>query len=92
MSKSKETFLKREKEKKRLQKRTEKESRKQERKAHSLSGKPLSEMLVYVDENGNFSDTPPQAARPSHPSPGNYRTESHSNSRINSFNKNRQAR
>jgi cold shock CspA family protein len=54
-----ETFNKKEKEKKRLQKRKEKEQKKQERKANSKEGKTLDEMMAYVDENGNISDTPP---------------------------------
>lgn len=59
MAKSKETFSKKENEKKRVQKKKEKEARKEERKANSVSGKSLDDMMAYVDENGNLADTPP---------------------------------
>ena len=59
MAKSKATFSKKEKEKNRLQKRKEKEERKQERKANAVKGQSLEDMMAYVDENGNISDTPP---------------------------------
>lgn len=58
MARSQNTFNKREKEKKRLQKRKEKQEKKEERKANSTSG-DLDEMLAYVDEYGNITDTPP---------------------------------
>src|SRR5690606_2105540 len=54
-----ETWSKKEREKKKQQNRKEKAERKQERKENSKSGKSLDEMLAYVDENGNFSSTPP---------------------------------
>jgi cold shock CspA family protein len=54
-----ETFSKKEKEKKKQQKRKEKEQRKAERKANAKAGQSLEEMMAYVDENGNISDTPP---------------------------------
>lgn len=59
MGKSQETFGKKEKEKKRLKKRKDKLERKEERKANSQKGAPLEDMLMYVDENGQLSDTPP---------------------------------
>ena len=59
MAKSKETFNKREKEKKRLQQQQEKREKKQQRKADDKSGKSLDDMIAYVDENGNLSTTPP---------------------------------
>jgi cold shock CspA family protein len=59
MAKSKETFSKKDKEKKRTQHRMEKQKRKEERKANSMKGKGLSEMMAFIDENGNLSDTPP---------------------------------
>jgi len=62
MSKSSETFNKREKEKKRLQKRKDKEQRKEERKAGNKE-KSFEDMIAYVDENGNFSSTPPDVTR-----------------------------
>lgn len=58
MARSQNTFNKREKEKKRLQKRKEKQEKMQERKANATSGE-LKDMMAYVDENGNISDTPP---------------------------------
>lgn len=59
MGRSQETFGKKENEKKKQQKRKEKEERKEERKANTTSGQSLDSMLVYVDDNGNFSSTPP---------------------------------
>ena len=59
MSKSKETFGKKEKEKKRLKQRQEKQEKMEERKANAQKGKSLNDMLAYVDENGNLSETPP---------------------------------
>ncbi len=59
MSKSKETFGKKEKEKKRLKQRQEKQEKMDERKANAQKGKSLDDMLAYVDENGNLSATPP---------------------------------
>lgn len=59
MSKSKETFNKKEKEKKRLKKKQEKQEKMQERKANAEKGKSLDAMMAYVDENGNLSSTPP---------------------------------
>jgi cold shock CspA family protein len=59
MGKSQETFGKKEKEKKRLKKRKEKLERKEERKANSQKGAALEDMLMYVDENGQLVDTPP---------------------------------
>jgi cold shock CspA family protein len=59
MAKSKETFNKKEKEKKRLKQRQEKEEKMADRKANSKKGKRLEDMMAYIDENGNISDTPP---------------------------------
>ncbi len=58
MARSQNTFNKKEREKKKLQKRKEKQEKKEERKANSPGG-GLDEMMVYLDENGNFTDTPP---------------------------------
>ncbi len=63
MGKSQASYAKKEKEKKRQQKKKDKEARKEERKANSLTGKPLEDMLAYVDENGNITDTPPDPGR-----------------------------
>ena len=58
MARSQNSFNKREKEKKRLQKRKEKQEKKDERKANASSG-TLDNMMAYVDEFGNITDTPP---------------------------------
>lgn len=62
MPKSSETFNKREKEKIRIQKQQGKEQRREERKAKKES-KSFEDMIAYVDENGNFSSTPPDTTR-----------------------------
>jgi len=54
-----ETFNKKEKEKKKQQKKKEKEQRKAERKANAKTGQSLDQMMAYVDENGNISNSPP---------------------------------
>ena len=54
-----ETFNKKDKEKKRLKARQEKAEKMEERKANAKKGKSLDEMMAYLDENGNLSDTPP---------------------------------
>lgn len=58
MGKSQTTFNKKEKEKKRLKKKKEKQERKEERRANSVGG-ALENMMAYVDEFGNITDTPP---------------------------------
>lgn len=63
MSKSQETFNKKEKEKKRKKKREEKLAKKAERKENSSKGGSLDDMIVYVDEFGNFTDTPPDPTK-----------------------------
>lgn len=61
MGRSQETFNKKEKEKKKQKKKQEKEERREERKAsaNNNKGQGLDAMITYVDENGNFTDTPP---------------------------------
>jgi cold shock CspA family protein len=59
MAKSKETFGKKEKEKKRLKERQDKAEKMQKRQAEAKKGKSLDEMMAYIDENGNISSTPP---------------------------------
>ncbi|MBK7852536.1 MAG: cold shock domain-containing protein [Bacteroidetes bacterium] len=63
MSKSQETFSKKEKEKKRQKKRLEKEQKKEDRKANSQGARSFEEMLAYVDENGRLSSTPPDPSK-----------------------------
>jgi len=62
MAKSQDTFNKKEKEKKRLKKRQEKNVKREDRKSNS-SGGDLENMLAYVDENGNLTDTPPDPTK-----------------------------
>ena len=58
MAKSQETYSKKEKEKKRLKKRKDKEAKREERKTNpKRSG--FENMISYVDEHGNLTDTPP---------------------------------
>jgi cold shock CspA family protein len=59
MAKAKETFGKKEKEKKRLKQRQDKQEKMQNRKANAKEGKSLEDMMAYIDENGNISSTPP---------------------------------
>ncbi len=61
MAKSQQTFNKKEKEKNRLKKQKDKLQRRLERKANPKTG--LDDMIAYVDENGNFTDTPPDPAK-----------------------------
>jgi cold shock CspA family protein len=58
MAKPKETFNKKDKEKKRLQKRQEKQDKMDERRANAKKGKSLEDMMAYIDENGNITDKP----------------------------------
>lgn len=53
------TFNKKALQQKRAKKRQDKLERRKERKANNDKGKSLEEMIVYVDENGNFTDVPP---------------------------------
>jgi len=62
MAKSQDTFNKKEKEKKRLKKRKEKNEKREDRKSNSTGGE-LENMLAYVDENGNLTDTPPDPTK-----------------------------
>src|SRR5258708_2021125 len=59
MAKSKETWNKKELEKKREKKKKDKELRKEERKANAKEGKSFEDMIAYQDENGNITSTPP---------------------------------
>ena len=57
MARSQETFWKKEREKKKRKKAKDKADRREERKGTGVSG--LENMLAYVDEYGNITDTPP---------------------------------
>ncbi len=65
MAKSQDSFNKKEKEKKRVKKNEEKLERREQRKADKLEGgtKSFEDMISYVDENGNFSSTPPDPSK-----------------------------
>lgn len=62
MGKSQATFSKKEKEKKRLKKRLEKQQKREERKA-SPKNSGFENMIAYVDEYGNITDTPPDPTK-----------------------------
>jgi len=59
MASSQETFSKKEREKKRLKKKKDKEEKKEERQANAKKGLSLEDMIMYVDENGNLTSSPP---------------------------------
>lgn len=59
MAKPRETFNKKELEKRKQQKRKEKEERKEFRKSNEKGPQSLEDMMAYVDENGNLSTSPP---------------------------------
>ncbi|MCD6063980.1 MAG: cold shock protein [Flavipsychrobacter sp.] len=63
MSRAKETVGKKEKEKKKAQKKRAKEEKREERKVNNNKGKSLEDMMMYLDENGNLSPTPPDPAK-----------------------------
>ena len=58
-----EFWSKRDREKKKQQARKEKEERKRERKENARDGNDLSEMIAYLDENGNLTATPPDLSK-----------------------------
>ena len=60
MAKSNNAFIKKQKEQQRRKKRKEKEERKEERKKNNAKGGSLQDMIVYVDENGQFTNEPPR--------------------------------
>ncbi len=61
MGKSQQTLNKKEKEQARIKKRKEKQKKKEERKASASSS--ADEMIAYVDEHGNITDTPPDPGK-----------------------------
>jgi cold shock CspA family protein len=63
LAKSSQTWNKKEREKQKQKDRQEKEARKKERKDNAQSGKSLDQMMAYIDENGNITDTPPDPAK-----------------------------
>ena len=63
MAGSQETYGKKEREKKRLKKQEEKRKKREGRKVNAKKGGDLESMLVYVDENGQLTDTPPDPSK-----------------------------
>ena len=61
MARSKETFSKKELEKKKIQKRKEKAARKEERK--EAGARSFEDMIAYTDEDGNITSTPPDPTK-----------------------------
>jgi Skp family chaperone for outer membrane proteins len=59
MAKSQATFMKKQLEKNRQKKKEEKEQRKQDRQQNSAGG-GLDNMMAYVNEFGEITDTPPE--------------------------------
>jgi cold shock CspA family protein len=57
------TSLKKDKEKKKAKAKQEKAEKMAERKLNNNKGKSLDDMMVYLDENGNFTDTPPDPSK-----------------------------
>ncbi len=53
------SFFKKENNKKKIKKRQEKALKREDRKVNNNKGKTLEEMIIYVDVNGNFTETPP---------------------------------
>jgi cold shock CspA family protein len=62
MAKSQQSYNKKEKEKKRLKKRQEKQQKREKRRANSEGG-GIENMMAYVDEEGNITDTPPDPTK-----------------------------
>jgi len=62
MAKSQQSFGKKEKEQKRLKKRQDKQKKQEERKANAKNTS-LDDMIAYVDEFGNITDTPPDPTK-----------------------------
>jgi cold shock CspA family protein len=59
MARSKESFNKKELEKKKAKKKQDKQERKDERRNEAKKGKSLEDMIAYVDADGNIVSTPP---------------------------------
>lgn len=62
MARSQQTFSKKEREQKRVKKRKEKAEKKEDRKAHAKEG-TLANMMAYIDDDGNLTDTQPDPNR-----------------------------
>lgn len=60
MGRSQNSFIKRQKEKKRALKKKQKEERRKHRQENNTKGGELSDMIAYVDDDGNLTSEPPQ--------------------------------
>ncbi|MCG8319941.1 MAG: cold-shock protein [Cytophagales bacterium] len=60
MARSQNSFIKKQKEKKKQMKKKEKEERRKERKENNAKGGDLSDMMAYLDEDGNIVSAPPE--------------------------------
>lgn len=58
-----ESFSKKELAKKKAKEKQDKAQKMKERKASNNKGKSLEDMMVYLDENGNFTSTPPDGRK-----------------------------
>lgn len=58
MARSQNSFIKMQREKKKQMKKKEKEQRKQERRENNSKGGDLSDMMAYLDEDGNIISEP----------------------------------
>jgi len=58
-----ESWNKKERQKNKMKQRQDKAEKMQDRKEHAKKGKSLNDMMAYVDENGNLSNTPPDRRR-----------------------------
>lgn len=63
MAKARETFNKKNVKDLKDKKRKEKERKKLERKESNKDGKSFEDMIMYVDENGQLTDTPPDPTK-----------------------------
>lgn len=63
MTKSRETFSKKEKEKQRAKKKQEKKDRKDARNSEMEKTSSFEDMIAYVDEFGNITSTPPDPSK-----------------------------
>ncbi len=59
MARSQQSFNKKEIEKKKRKKKLDKEKKREERQSGAEKGKSFDDMMAYVDEHGNITDTPP---------------------------------
>ncbi len=56
-------WKKKEREKKKQQSKKEKDEKKLERRDNKKDGNDLDSMIMYIDENGNFTSTPPDPSK-----------------------------